>query len=143
MGDHGAALALHLEGQRLLEAEGAGGPSRSPLADQHGSRLRRLFQAGRDVHGVAGDDLLAGSADRGDHLARVDADPDRQRDAVVGLEGAIELVEVLKHLERCADRPLRIVFVGCRDSEDRDDRIADVLLERSAPRWMTFDIASK
>ena len=105
-----------------------------PLADQHRARLGGLLEAGGDVDRVAGDELIALPAERGDHVARVDADPDRQRDAVALLEGGVELLEPLEHLERGADRAHRVVVVDGRHAEDRDDRVADVLLERAAPR---------
>ena len=134
VGDHGAALAFHFERQRLREAKGTASCHVRPLADQHRSRLGHLLEVSRDVDCVARDELVAGSADRGDHLAGVDADPDRERDAVAFLEGAVELFEALEHLERGPDRPLRIVLVCRRHPEDGDDRVADVLLQRPAPR---------
>ncbi len=134
MGDHGAAFPLYVERQRLPEAEGAAGRRVGPRADEHRSRLGRLLEASGDVDRVAGNELVPGAGYRGDHLAGVDADPDRERDAVAFLEAAVELVEALEHFERGTNRPLRVVLVGSRNSEDGDDGVADVLLQRSAPR---------
>jgi hypothetical protein len=50
------------------------------------------------------------------------------------LEAAVELLESLEHLDCGADRADGIVLVHGRHPEDGDDRVADVLLERAAPR---------
>ena len=85
----------------------------------------RLLESRRDVHGVAGRER-ASLARPSDHdLARVHPDP--QREAV-----REELVQTLEHPERRLQRPLGVVLLGHRGAEDRDDRVADELLDRPA-----------
>jgi hypothetical protein len=44
----------------------------------------------------------------------------------------VERGDGVAHRERCPHRPLRVVLMGNRRAEDRDDRVADELLDRAA-----------
>src|SRR6185436_9707058 len=72
---------------------------------------------------------LRPGAERHERLARVDGDP------YFELERRIRLVELddrLADRDRRANRSLGIVFVRHRCAEERDDGIADELLDRAA-----------
>jgi hypothetical protein len=53
---------------------------------------------------------------------------------VPGLEVRVQLLEPLVHLQGGPTCPLRVVLTDLGDAEGSHDRVADVLLDRSAPR---------
>ena len=66
---------------------------------------------------------------RDDHLAGRDPDPHLDlADRVLG----VQRLDRVEDVERRADGALRVVLVGDRHAEVRDDRVADVLLDRAA-----------
>ena len=130
-----AFLPLEIERDRTLEAEGSSRDRSSPFAHEDRPRCSGLLEAGGDVHGVTGHDLLFELAsDRRHHVPRVHADADLERFAETFCEVIVQVVEPLEHLDRRTDSSLRVVLVDGRDSECRQDRVADVLLDRAAPR---------
>ena len=125
-------LPLHLHGvERLVDEDLARLPV-GRLADHERADRGGCLQAGGGVDDVAGRDSLALLRARTecDHrLAGVDADPHLQ------LEPGLPLVQVgdrLQDAQAGADRPLGIVLVRYRCTEDGHHRVADELLDRAA-----------
>ena len=88
-----------------------------------------LLQPLRGVDDVAHHGGVAAGAHRADqHLAGVHADPHLHPDAEVGRERGERLV----HAQRGPHRPLGVVLVGDRGAEQRDDLVADDLVEVAA-----------
>ncbi|MEX2275777.1 MAG: response regulator transcription factor [Actinomycetota bacterium] len=72
--------------------------------------------------------VLIPASDRHDRLARLDPYPDVQpADRVL----TVELVDRFQDLQRCADRPLRIVLVSDGGAENGDHGVADELIHRA------------
>ena len=88
-------------------------------ADEHLARVSRLFQPGRDVHGIPGDQRA--DLARQD-LARVHPDPCPE----------LEFRHRIPHLRRRPQRAQGVVLVRDRDAEDRHDGVADELLDCAA-----------
>jgi hypothetical protein len=109
----------------LTEVESFADERGGALPDKHLARRRRLLEPRRDVHGVAGRERapLAGPSD--DDLARVHPNP--QREAV-----GKDVPQAVEHPQRRLQRPLCVILLCARGTEDRDDRIADELLDRAA-----------
>ena len=102
------------------------------LADEDAvDRSRRLEARGRVHHVTRGDALALARSRADDHerFARVDADADLQ---IQPLVLGVQLVDRAADGERCANGSLRIVLVRDRRAEQRDDRVADELLDRAA-----------
>jgi len=59
----------------------------------------------------------------------VDADPEAELDAELSLHPRRVLGEDLLHSDRATERPLGVVLVSDRRSEDHEDRVADELLD--------------
>ena len=97
----------------------------SSLADEYLAWCRRLLEPRRNVHSVAGRERAPFARPTDHDLSGVHPDP--QREAVVE-----ELPQALEHPERSLQCALRIVLLGGRRSEDRDDGVADELLDRPA-----------
>jgi hypothetical protein len=139
----GLGLALQVERLELavLDHVLRGGVRAGPDDDLSGLG-RRLEPRGR-VHGVAGQHAVAltgGALEVDEHLAGLDADPHRERGLALGREPAVQLGQDGVHLEGGANRALRVVLVGPRDPEDRQDRIAHELLEEPlVPRDLLGD----
>ena len=93
--------------------------------------LRRRLQPARGVDDVAHHRwVTAGAHGTHEHFTRVDPDPQRDVGRLIGRE----LFERLLHLQRGAHPTLRVVFVRDRDTEARDDCVADDLVELTAER---------
>ena len=102
------------------------------LRHRHPVHRGDALQPGRGIHDVAGDDAftkLRPGAERDHPLACVHADPNLQTQTRVGL---VEVVDRLQNPQARPDRPLRVVLVRHRRTEDRHHRIADELLHRPA-----------
>ena len=93
------------------------------------ARLGQRLESLRGVHDVAHHRGVAAGAHRADeHLAGVHADAHPDRDAdLLGDER-----ERLLHPQRGTDRPFGVVLVGDRRAEQRDDLVADDLVEATA-----------
>jgi len=99
------------------------------LADEHGSRVGHALDAGGRVDDVTSHHPLALGADRDGRLPREDADP---RPQVRGTNLLPKGFHRRRQIERGADGPLRIVFIGDRSTPHGHHGIADELLDDSA-----------
>jgi hypothetical protein len=127
-------LLLPLQGQptQLPERNVARSPDRS-LAHQDLTGLGALLQSRGDVHGIPGDEPFSRTGDRAsDDDACVDADAHRQSDRVHVLERTVKPIEATSHPQGSSERPRWVVLVRGRHAEDRDDRVADELLDDPA-----------
>ncbi len=121
-------FALQVERLELRVLDRSAGEALGRLADGDRSGLGRGLKAGRDVHGVA-DHGVAVAHLAGEHLARVDADPEGEIDAGDLL---VDLVHGALHGKAGADGALGVVLVGDRRAEDRHDVVADELVDGPA-----------
>src|SRR4029077_4102662 len=71
---------------------------------------------------------------RGDHLTRIDPDPDGETDAVSPLDVAGKIREPGHDLRRGTDRPGGVVLADAGHPEERHCGVTDVLLDAAAPR---------
>ena len=128
-GRHELLPTLGRDRLERLVADGASGGGERRGTHEHLARLRRALQAVGRVHDVAHRGVVAAGAERAhQHLAGVDADA--HADVDVELGGV--LGERLLHAQRGAHRPLGVVLVRGRRAEERDDRVADDLVDPSA-----------
>ena len=98
-----------------------------PTTTWPGAAMR--LQAAGDVHDVAHRRVVAAGAQRADqHLAGVDADAHAHVDA----ESSAVAGERALHLQRGPHGALGVVLVGDRRAEQRDDRVADDLVDPAA-----------
>ena len=98
-------------------------------ADDHLVRPRDLLEPARGVHDVAHRGVVATGPERADqHLAGVHPDAEVH----VHLELGPHLREALLHAQRGPDGPLGVVLVGDRRAEQRDQRVADHLVDLAA-----------
>ena len=130
----GQWLGLALDEDRLgiAEEERIARESACRLADQHGSRRGSRLDALRGVHRIAGHGVredISGQQAR-DDLTGVDADTDRDGDAVAPLERLVERPRGPLDLERRAYGADAVILVRNRRAEDGHDRVADVLVDR-------------
>ena len=72
------------------------------------------------------------SAERGDDLPGLDADPHLELLSGAGGELGLQRREAIEHRERRADRALGVVFVRNRGAEHGDHAVSRVLLGRAA-----------
>ncbi len=114
-------LRLPFQGQRreLLGLGRRADQRARRRADEHLARVSRLFQPGRDVHGIPGDQRA--DLARQD-LARVHPDPCPE----------LEFRHRIPHLRRRPQRAQGVVLVRDRDAEDSHDGVADELLDGAA-----------
>ena len=124
-GSDAVLLALGLDRGRLAELEGFPDERCSAFADEHLARRRCLLEPRRDVHGVAGRERASFAGPPDHDVPGVHPNP--QREAV-----AEEALQALEHPQRRLQCPLRVVLLGGRRAEDRDDGVADELLHRPA-----------
>ena len=90
-----------------------------------------LLQPARGVHDVAHRGVVAAGTQRADeHLAGVHADPQVDVDPVL----VAHLGEPFLHAQRGAHRALGVVLVRDRRAEERDERVADDLVDLAAER---------
>src|SRR5215213_2397752 len=124
---HRIGLALDPDGRELLvlEQRPGGPPGRLPHDDpvDRGDAL----QPCRRVDHVTDHPLAVGGGGEGDQrLTGVDADPHRQLGGGMGL---VQLGDRVEHAQRAPYRPLRVVLVDRRDTEDGHDGVADELVQ--------------
>ena len=134
VGRHGLGLPFHRQVFDRSGDDRVANERERAFAEQDLAGGRGLLEARRDVHGVAGHDLLV--AHPGDDVAGVHPDPAGERHPVVAFEIRVQPLERRAHLARSANRAQRVVLVDLRDAEDGHDGVADVLLD-GAP--MMFD----
>ncbi len=132
VGGHALGLALELERLDLFDLDRLPDEPVGRLADENLECRRRLLEPRCDVDRVAGDEPLTRGGVPGDDLTRVHAGPVRELDAPALLELAVQLRERLLHREGGPDSAKSVVLVDPRQAEDGHDRVADVLLHRSA-----------
>ena len=118
-----------------------GGQLRGRVADVDRAGRGHRLQSSRHVDDVAHRRVLSGAGDGADHhLARVHPDAQVQRPVDVDL-GVNEPVEGLVQLERGPDRPIGVVLVRDGGAEERQDRIAQHLVDRAAEGFDVDDQA--
>jgi hypothetical protein len=134
-------LGLALERQRLdgLDLDRITDEVVGELSDQDLVRRRGLLEAGGGVHGIAGDQALAGRRVARHDLPGVDAGPVRQLDAPASLQLPVQLGQRPLHPGGGLHGPERVVLVERRQPEDGHDSIADELLDRPA---VTLELAA-
>ena len=103
-------LAAHRQRRQRLDRDGAGDQAPGGVADQRLSGGRRLLKPRGDVHGVTGHQRLAGGRVPCDHVAAVDAGPDRDLDSPLALQVLVHAGQLLLELLGRADRPQRMVL---------------------------------
>ncbi len=121
VGRNGLGLPLQRERLDRLRLGGIAGKPHGFCPDEDLTGLRRLLQAGGDVHGITGREALLGA---GDDLAGVHADP--------GLYP--QLRKRVPHLDCGSQCPQCVVLVHDGHPEHSHDRIPYELLHRPAIR---------
>ena len=102
--------------------------------DEDGARGRELLHPRRQVNGLADGGVVHVEVVRDgahDHLARVEADADVQRDAVSGPDLLGVAADRVLHPERGIARAHRVVLVGEGRAEQRHDPVAHDLVHRA------------
>src|SRR4051794_1717374 len=130
-------LTLAFDRQNAWGRKGECAPRARPrsLAHQRRPRICGLLESRRDVDSIARDEELPTrpTAHRRKYLARVDADPHAEPNAVASLEPIVQALELGNHLARGMERADRVVLACRRHSPNCQDRVADVFLDGSAP----------
>ena len=127
-------LALDLDLAEVVNLEGVAGQAARHLRDHDRAGLGGRLHPRGDVHRVAEGRVLVAQvgADIPDHDGPgVDAGADVEVDALCCLQLARELIGRLDHVERSEDRPLGVVFVRHRGTEERQHRVALELGDRA------------
>jgi hypothetical protein len=123
----GRALALHLDPAEVLEIENRRYQSLRILGDLNRAGVGSLFHARGEVHGVAHGrvfhDALRTDVSR-HHGTRVDADANREVEAVLLFDLRRERLDLVQDLECSKNGPLRIVLVRDRSAEERQNGVA-------------------
>src|SRR6266550_995859 len=104
-------LALELE---RCDRFGFDGLAHEPIraGTQHDlARAGGLLEAGRDVHGIPGDQSLAGGCIAGDHLAGVDPDAKRDWRPASGRQLRVQRLDGRTDLMRSADGAEGVVLM--------------------------------
>ena len=104
--------------------------------DQHLARLAHRLQSLRSVHRVAGHRIGFGAAcakSASHDRPRIDADVEHQRRAGISCRALAHARRPRDHLEGRAERPLGIVFMCNRRSEQGKQGIADEFVDETAP----------
>ena len=117
---------------RRLVVERMRGQAVGLAGDQDAARLGLRLQALGEVDGIAHDRVVAlmvSPDGPGDHQAGVEADPDPESEAGLGLQALGEALGSALHGVGRADRPLGVVFVGDRCAEESHDGVTNVLVD--------------
>ena len=122
-------LALHLEGLDCFHADRL--PTELPrqASDEDLARTRALLEPSSDVHRVAGGSKAVAARLVHHDLAGVHSHADVEVDSDP-LERLVEPPELGPELVGGPQRAKRVVLVGDRHAEERDDRVSDELLHR-------------
>ena len=104
----------------------------SLLTDENLAGLCRLLKACGDVERVSGRILLLPRSGCCEHLPRVHADGDTQRDSALAHQGLAESRYCAACLDSRPHRAERVVLVHRRKAEEADHGVADVLLDPAA-----------
>ena len=131
---HRARLAAQRQLAQRLVAECVARQPPGQRADQHLARRRHGLQPLGDVDRIAGDRIALGAA--GAEAARhhrpgVDADVQRQR---LAGRGMADLGRLADHLQRRRQRPLGVVLMRHGGAEQRQQGVADELVDIAAMR---------
>jgi hypothetical protein len=92
---------------------------------------RDLLESGGEVDSVASDERLTRGEVASNDLTGLDPDPDADRLTTVAYELLVQRLDGLVQLESCRDCSDRVVLVGLWDPEDRENGVADELLEQA------------
>ena len=127
-------LCLAFEGQRreLFKRDRWPRQTSREIADHHLARLRRLFQSGCHVDGVAGHQTLAGRGVAGNHGPRVDANSDDDPHAISVSEVGGDRTELMVYVECGSHRAQRVVLVSAIETEHGHDCVTDEVLDGAA-----------
>jgi hypothetical protein len=118
-----------------LKAEGVTGEAVGRRANQHLTGSCQGLQALCGVHRVSGDGVrlcAAGAEAAGHHRPRVDAEVERERQAGAPAPAGIEARRPFEHGERRPERPLGVVLMCVRRAEQREQGVADELVDEAA-----------
>ena len=127
-GGHGLGLALEGEGRQLLVGDVALSERIGERADHDATGRGRGLEARGRVHGVAGEERLAGCrVDIGVHEGFACVDTESHLNRVTVRPG--ERADFGGELESAAHRAFGVVVVGPREAEDGEHGIADELLD--------------
>ena len=127
--EHRFRLPLERQRQGWLEFDGVAHEGSSRLAEEHFTRSCGRLEPGGDIDRVACREPLLGASD---DLARVDADPELERHAVVTHELLVEVAESSAQVVRGTHSAQSVVLVQAGHAEDGHHRVADELLDRAA-----------
>ncbi len=122
-----SSLALRLDLDRWSELEPIDHGADRSLAHQDRPRLGGLLETSRGVDRIPGHEDGGVLVARGDDLATVDAEADRNAVHEVRIRA-----DAVSELQRRREGPRRVVIVGDRRAEDGHDRVADELLDVAA-----------
>ena len=120
-------MTVSPKGSRLIVAEHSDGGG---VAGEHAARRRHRLQSRRHVHDVAHGGVVEAGQRAHEHLAGVDPDAHLHRRCVAA--GGGEQRQRLLHPQRRPHGPLGVVLVGDRGAEQRDDGVAEQLVDLAA-----------
>src|SRR5581483_5850394 len=129
-------LALELHARHLLDGDVVLALLERRLADEHGEGRRDAAEPRRGVDGIAERRVLkpvAAPHVADDGGAGVDADAPADRGQPARGEPGLERVRLRDHVVRAAHRPERVVLLRHGRIPDRDDLVADVLVDGAVP----------
>jgi hypothetical protein len=129
---HRLGLALGLDRLGRLRLHGVTDQGVRRRAQQDLTRAGGLLEAGGGIHRVPRREGTPGSGGAGDHRAGVDACANRELDADLGQQSIGQLGHGGVELVGSPDRSQCVVLAHLRKPEDREDRVADELLDRAA-----------
>ena len=129
-GGHGDGLAAQLQDGQLAVLDDVPGGGVGGGAHDDGTRFRRSLQARRGVDGIAGHEqvaLVAGAGEVHEHLAGLDADPQRQGRATAGRGTHRDHGRL--HLQGGPDGTFGVILVHAGHAEDGQQGVTRELLE--------------
>ena len=124
--------SLENERLQLLDLDRIATESPRPRSDQNLARAGCLLVSRGDVGRVARDGQSLGTFSGYQHLTRRGAVRTPSRIPRFRSKVVVQELQTLPDLGSCAQRPERVVLPCGRDAENRDDRVADELLDPSS-----------